>query len=309
MAVNLTHRSKIVQPVLSNLAKKFSPDEAGYVANLIAPRVPVNSETGVFPTFATSTFFAADVDPLRGDRTPAKRVTLQADSTTYTCENYALAADYSPRELREVSSEWDLKKNKNETLRDRLLIARERRIQALYAASSNGATPSTNWDQDAAVIESDIKTGKQYIRDACGVNPNTIVIPLHVAEAIAIQQDIREILKYTVNGQQILASGEKVLPPKLWGLNVVVPNGYYVANPDAASPTMSKIWDDDVYIAYVDPSPSRDRPTAAVQLVADDLTSRQWQQDDPELTVLELSETTDDIVVASELIYKITDIL
>lgn len=304
-----TNRSQIVNPILTNLARQFKPDEAGFIADRVAPRVPVKKESGQYPVFDQQYFFGAGVNPLKPDRAASKEVDISWSTESYLCEEYALNFSISDRERQNIDSEVRLQESKQNAVQSRLLIARERRVAASYAACTKTVTPSVNWDQDTATIEADVKAGIAFIRDTYGILPNTIIIPATVADEIAVQADIREIFKYTVNGQALLAEGVKALPPRIWGLEVIVPSGIYTADEDAATPTYSTIWSDNVYIAYINRAAQWGQPTAVTQFVSRDWQTRQWVENNPSVDKFETGEIVDEVRCGDALIYEMADLL
>jgi hypothetical protein len=81
--------------------------------------------------------------------------------------------------------------------------------------AGNSTTPSTNWDQDTATVEADIKTARLGVYDAIGMTPNTIVIPFKVAYAMALQEDIRAILAAQISGGERLPPARRPRPAGL----------------------------------------------------------------------------------------------
>lgn len=306
---------QLVDPVLTNIARQYRP--VGFIADTIIPRVGVQKEAGKYVTFPSRAFFATDVDYKKPDRAQTKEVDFDFSTEPYSVEEYAVKVSISRRERENADQALRLEANKLALLQDQLALAREVRCDTLLRTQDNGgqldnamdATPTNNWDTDAATIESDIKTAIEAVRDEIGREPNTIVIPYKVANAIAIQQDIREILKYTVNGQQILSEGAAILPRQLWGLNVVVPTARKFTNVEGATDAATDVWGDDVRVLYLADNAEYGIPSVAYTFQTRPVQIRRYLEFDPEVEYIIASEVVDERCVAPKAGYVIRDVL
>lgn len=311
----ITHRSgQLFNPVLTNLGRGYRP--TGFVADQICPRLPVAKEVGQYTVWESWHFFANDVETLTPDRAETREVDVSLTTETYTCEEHALKVSVSERE--QSQSDVDVRQAKMNALQDRLLVARERRVAALLNTVDAGggldnamdATPTNNWDVDLATIESDVVTAKEAIFDKIGFEPNAIVIPWKVANAIAKQQDIREIFKYTVDGREILGAGQAILPPEIWGLRTVIPRSRYATNKLGQTNAFSDVWGDDVRILYVNQQPNLFTPSVAYAFQSAAFEVRTWPENDPRVEWVRARDgVLDERVVAPEAGYVIKDVL
>jgi hypothetical protein len=313
----LTHRGvQLVDPLLTNLGKKYTPE--GFIADQVMPRVPVGAESGKYPVWTREDFFRIDTDPLVPDRSETKEIDFTLSSESYSCEEYALRTSVSEREEAQAAAIGGtrllrLRETKVQGVRDIIALHREKRVADLLTATgglSNSSTPSNNWNVDAATIEADIVTAKEAVYDDTGRVPNTIIIPWKVANAIATQQDIREILKYTVDGRQLIALGEKVLPSMLWGLRVLVPAVQATTSHEGASATFTDLWGDSVRVLYINPTPDTERPSVGYTLQTRGFEVRTWREDDPNVERIRVSDgILEEKLVAPEAGYELIDLL
>lgn len=283
----ITNRTgQLVNPVLTNIGRGYRP--AGFVADELAPRVAVTKEVGQYTVWDSFHFFANDVETLTPDRAETREVDVDMGTETYKAEEHALKVSVSDRE--QSQSDVDVRLAKSNALSDRLKVARERRIARLLETESNGGglddamdvAVGNNWDTDAATIIADLTTAKEAIFSAIGIEPNVVVIPWRVANAISQQQDIIEILKYTVDGRTIIGAGQEVLPGTLAGLRTIVPRGRYATNAAGQANAFADIWGDDVRVLYVnDAGPSLFTPSVAYTFQTEGFEVRTWREDDP----------------------------
>lgn len=314
--MSLTNRSgQLFNPVLTNLGRGYRP--SGFIADEVCPRIPVTKEVGQYTVWDSFHFFANDVETLTPDRSETREVDVALSTETYTCEEHALKVSVSDRE--QSQSDVDVRLAKLNMLSDRLAVARERRVAALLQTQDNGggldnamdATPSNNWNVDAATIIADLTTAKEGIFDAIGIEPNTVIIPWKVANAIAQQQDIIEILKYTVDGRVIIGAGQEVLPGSLAGLRVIVPRGRYATNAAGATNAFSDIWGDDVRVLYVNSDgPSMYTPSVSYTFQSAGFEVRTWRENDPNVEwVRNRDGILDEKIVAPQAGYILQNVL
>jgi hypothetical protein len=310
----ISNRSgQLLDILLTNVGRKYTP--AGFIADQVAPRVTVAKESGQYPVWTRADFHRTDTNPLVPDRSETKRVDFSTALESYVCEEYALATDVSRREVENAADVLQLRSTKVQGIQDLIALNREVRVATALRKTTTGklnlgSTPSTNWDQDTATIESDLVTAKNAIYDAIGRMPNLTIIPVKVAEAMAQQADIREILKYTVNGQQILQDGEMVLPSSLWGLRVLIPTGQYTTSAeDNATQTFTEVWGDEVRVLY-NGGVSLNSPSPLLTLQTRGFEVRSWRVDDPEVERIRVSDgVLVEKCVAPDAGYELADLL
>lgn len=308
-----SHRDlQLVDTVLTNIARAYKP--SGFIYNDVCARQSVTEDSGKYPVF--DGFFDDDTDPKVADRASTPEVDTSYSTDTYYCEDFRLKASITAKERRQAHSALRLEQAKLDTVLLRMAIRRERRLATLLRKTSNGgglnlgAAAGTKWDQDTATIESDVKTAKLAVYDATGMVPDTIILPYKVAATVAIQQDIREILKYTVNGQQILDQGEFILPRNLWGMQVLIPQGAMrnTAN-EGATKSLSDIWSDNVILLKRGQDEAWGNPATVYSFQAAPQVVDRWKENDPPVEFVRAWECVDEKVTGPDMAYEISDVL
>lgn len=304
---------QIVDPVLSNIARAFQPK--GFVYDKVFPTITVNEDSGKYPVFTG--FFDDDTDPKVPDRASTPEIDFTWSTESYYCEDYRLKASITRKEERNAHSALKLRQNKLRAVLTRMAIRRERRAAELLRKTSNGgglnlgAAPGTNWDQDAATIEADIKTGSLAVYDATGMTTNAMIVPFKVAYAMAVQQDIREIIKYTVPGDRILIEGDRVLPKVLHGHEVIIPKGAMRNTAaEGATVSLSDIWADHVRLVHL-PEAADDWgvPSTGYSFKAEPEVVDRWKANDPPVEYVRAWECVDEKIVGADLGYEIASVL
>lgn len=316
MANNSPRSLQIFDPVLTNLARQYKP--SGFIADSILPSLSTTTLSAQYPIFTKEFFFQNDVDNRAVDRTPAKEIDFEWSLDTYLCEEYQLKVGWTDLEAQQANGALRLQQNKTDLLSLRMILAHEVRVANLLRKTTNGgglnlgATPSTNWDQDTATIELDIKTGVLAMYDATGLLPNVIVIPYKVAYAMALQEDIRAILRADTTGQGVsyLTLGSRILPAVIHGMRVVIPQGPQVdSGRGGTAGTISEIWGDHVRLLYTDSSTPYGTPAVAYKIQHTNRRVTRWRTTDPDVNYIRQYECYDLKVVAPDCGYELTALL
>jgi hypothetical protein len=305
---------QIVDPVLSQLARSYRPD--GFVGQTVCPTIPVEKDSGLYPVFDDAYWFGDDVDNRVSDRAETPEIDFSWSTESYLCEDYRLKASITKKERRQAHGALRLEENKTELVLTRMAMRRERRIAAMLRDTTNGgqltggtSTPSALWDTDAATIEADLLTAKLAVRNKTGILPNTLLIDYEVACRIALQADIREILKYTVDGRLIIGEGEAVLPAKLWGLKVLVANPLVNTAKEGATKSLSSVWGKHARVLYVNPNGGWGKPSVAYQFKAVPEEVDKWSEKDPPVDYVRAWETVDEKVCAPDTGYEFESVI
>jgi hypothetical protein len=305
---------QFVDHVLTNVARAYMPH--GFIADQVAPRIPVTLDSGKYPVF--DGFFDDDVDPKVGDRAETPEVDFTWSEDTYFCEDYRLAASITKKEERNAHSALRLRQNKLSVVLTRLALRRERRVADLLRKTTNGglltlgANTSNKWNTgSSADIEGDVKTGAVDVYNNTGYVTNVIAMSFPVAYEIALNADIREIVKYTVDGREVLRLGDRLLPATLHGHQVVIAKGAMRNTAkEGATRSLSDIWGDSVRLLYVpEGGGGWGIPSTAYQFTSEPEVVDRWRENDPPVEKVRAWETVDEKVCGPAMGYEIGDVL
>ena len=316
---------QIIDPVLSSIARQYKAD--GFVYDQLAPSISVAARSGQYPTF--SGFFGddSDADSLQpvDDRAPTPEVSFDWSTDTYLAQDFRLKATITPTERSQAQAIGDplhLDRSKLDHLLTRMAIRREVRLAAALRATGNGgqltggsASPSNKWGVDAATIEADVTTGALAVRAKIGFPTNVMAMDWKVAVTVAQQQDIRELIKYTVPGERILAGGYE-LPPVLFGHSPLIARAIRNTAKKGATESLSPVWDDHVRLLYVAPNAAWGIPSTAYAFRApvngangQTQVVDRWNSDDPPVENIRAWEAVDEKVCGPDGGYELYDVL
>lgn len=116
--------------------------------------------------------------------------------------------------------------------------------------SGKTAAAAAYWDAATTYIEKDIDAAREAVLKNSGVEANTVVIPYTIAMNAKRSSELRDLVKYT--DSTLLVSG--MLPPRLFGLDVVIPRSLNnEADPGVSTASVDFLHDDkDVWVGYVE---------------------------------------------------------
>ncbi len=277
-----------------------------FVADRLAPVVRVPTSSGKFYKFGNLEALRDDYDALRAPVTESNEIRRSYDSATYSCRQYGLRELVADEELENADrAVIDPERDAILLIARKLKLAIERRVIARLMSAAiitNNDAAAAAWNAAAGVdIEGDVDKAKISVRRKCGMEPNTIVIPPHIAVEAKKDQQIRELVKYT--DPTLLVSGE--LPPRLFGLEVVIPLALAdQAEPGVAAADLDFVWDpDSVLVCYVERTiPSKRSLSLAYQFrrpIAGslDVAAYRYRDEGRHATVVEgLIEQTEEVV-------------
>lgn len=310
----ITVRDVHVDQVLTNMSIGYHPH--GMVAENIIKPVKVNKESDKYYVWDRPSAFRTHSSDgkfsLRADKTEAKEIDFGLSTATYTAEEYALKILISDREKDNADSVLRLRESKLRRLQDILMLEQELRIAALLTTtgnwdSNNYGAPSVKWDAaSSVVIEKNIDTGKEAVRRAIGMEPNTIIIPAAVAKVMKRDATIRDLVKYTHS--DLLVNGD--LPQRLFNLNVVIPGAVYNNSKEGnATQTYTDVWGDNVVMLYLPPTSQLDSPDSVKIFRARDWEVRSWRVEEKRSEAIEVSVIQDEVLASNISGYLLNDVL
>ena len=297
---------------LNRTLTQFAVENIGlggpFVADRVAPVVRVPTTTGKYYKFSNAEALRDDYDALRSPKTESNEISRSYSSETYTCSQYGLRELIADEEMDNADrAVIDPERDAIALISRKLKLPIERRVVAMLmsaAVITNNAAATAAWNAESGVdIEGDIDGAKLSVRKKAGVEPNTIVLPPQIAAAAKKDSQIRDLVKHT--DSTLLVNGE--LPPRLFGLEVVIPLVLAdAAAPGVAAQDLDFAWDQDsVLVCYVErTAPSKRSISLAYQFRrpiagALDIAAYRYRDEGRHATVVEgLIEQSEQVICA-----------
>lgn len=284
---NFTVTGVHVNAPLTDLSIGYHP--SGMIAEQVWPPIAVAHESDLYYKWDKGQAFRVGrsdgYGSMRADKAKAKRRNYGATLDSYLAQEFALEDTVSDRETANADSPLNLAASKIRRLQDEIMLDYEIRVATAATTTSNyGAANFTTlaganqWNNASfvsttngqhSVIAGEIFTGKNAVRASTGgLIPNTIAIPYAVAMVIANDPGLIDLIKYTRSDLLV----EDLLPPRLWGMDVLIPRAEYEANVEGEAFSPSDVWGKNVVMFYKDPNPGLDSLTYGLTF-----RSRPWQ--------------------------------
>lgn len=305
-----------VAAVLTNVSQSYR--NSGYIADRLFPVVPVAKETGVFFVYGKDSFKRIKTERALGAVSEEYDFGLTTD--TYQCDEYSLLSVLDNRILKNQDSPLDLQVDTTEQLVDAIMLDWEKRVATLVGTAANFASDHTvdlssvgvtrQWDAASETMQKDVQDGIRVVRRSIGKWPNTIVISPDVAEVMSRDSDILDQVKYT-HAELLVndAAGGYLLPPRLWGLEVLVPTVVENTANLGQTESMSDVWSDQVLICYVEPRPGIKKCSIGYTFRAQNFITNVIEVPLRKSRAVEVSTVQDEKVVAYDAGYLIDDVL
>jgi len=297
-----------VSTPLTNLAIKYR--NLAFVADVILPVVKVVKESDKYYIFSREEM--KEVDTHRAIGAKSNEVDWDVSTGSYSCEEYALSKLVSDRIVANADAPIRPKITTSQKLMKWLMLGYEKRVKALISGTAiTSAVPTIKWDGTSPTIEADVDTAKETIGQAAGVAPNIILFNDQVKNVVKKDSTVRNLIRYTIagsGGQELLVNGE--LPPVLWGLKVVIAAASEDTAKKGQTASISRIWDDDVLVAYVEPAPSLEALSLGYTFrVTNGIVVNTWRVDERKGDMIEPSVIQDEKLVATSAAYLIDNVL
>jgi hypothetical protein len=226
---------------LTNFAVKYS--NGIFVADAIAPIVPVDRASDKYPIYAKERFQWENT--ARRDKSDIGISTESWTDGTYSTMGYALGDWLSKKEMANIDSQLRGSLRTVEYLREKIALDREVRTTALAVADASFATGHTAdalvpWDlfTDATADPLyDIELGIEVIKAATFKMPDTLLLGWKAALKLALHP---KVVAYRQKVGDMFVS-QLGLPPTLLGLKVVVSQSGYSTSKKNATISLSNV--------------------------------------------------------------------
>lgn len=266
---------------LTGLAVRYSNNE--FVGNQFLPEYTVAKESDKYRIFRKDGFFKGA--PRKADGAITEEATLIYDEGTYSTYERAIKDIVTDRAVQNADAPVRPKIDATNFLTEKVLLSQEIDQWALICGSSglgSSSTYYTNLTSTSAWISgtdpnilNDLKNAIVALSKAVGKRPNIIGMTTEVAEAIAQDSVIREILKYHTTS---MITGD-ALPATLRNMKVVIADGLWNSADEGQAATYEYIIKYHVAMAFVDP---RNPLTLGRTFVSKKFKVVRWRDDDRE---------------------------
>lgn len=281
---------------LTNFSKRL--DNQGFIWPLLLPRVKVKKDSDKYWIYGDEHFKVPYAK--RRDKTESMEVEWSMSNTDYSCQPSAAHVKISKRDRNNADSPIRLEQDGTQLAREKVMLSIEKEVADMLVSTSNITTYSTlgaggtnlgQWNDPTSAQNKPLEiidTAVQSIYDYTLKEANTIVIPWKVWQALKLNADIKELLKYQYAKQII--EGQAV-PMVINGLRVLIARAAYDATKKkVARTTFTNLWSDTVLVAYIDPKPGWGSDTLGVSFDSAGPVVRKWHDSNINCDKIEFEE-------------------
>ncbi len=219
--------------------------QSGYVAHELFPERPVKKGSDVFTTYNKINLFQTPDDSV-GKYGEANEVKLGTGTDAYSVRNRALKGYISEEDRDNYDDPLNAEIDETEVLTASILNNREVRAHALATSIANTASPGTKWDNSGDPV-SDIKAAKKVMF----MDPNVIVWSKEVWEVI---KENAKIIEKFGGGFTNTKSVTLEMVASIFEVDkIIVASARKSSTKPKNAASLSRIWGDDVILAFVDP--------------------------------------------------------
>jgi len=292
-------------PVLTKIAVEYPRDK--FIAETLFPVVKVVKEADQYYKFLREELH--QTEDKRAAGAEAKEVEWSTDTGTYNCEEHALKQILPTRVIDNADVAIRPKAVTTEKLVRRLLRNQEIRVKALVDTVTSGLTPTIKWDAANPIIEDDIDTVKDALKNACGFEANILVLSRAVKKVVKKDPTLRALWKYVTPSPDATFSVEKLFAAMFDIDNVVTGEAVYNAANPKKTANILPIWGDNVLVAYIDKNPGIGTITLGVRFRTQDFKTSTWYNEDRKGDFIEVGYIQDEVLIAGDCGRLISDVL
>tara|TARA_Y100000310_G_scaffold74123_1_gene70259 strand:+ start:499 stop:1422 length:924 start_codon:yes stop_codon:yes gene_type:complete len=291
--VNQVH----VDATISNAAIRYS--NTSYIADEVAPKVPVVKDTGKYFEFDRGDFLRDDALDARAPGTRAPRSGYNISTGDYTLLQIAHASTVPDEILDNADDVLRPFEDAANFSMEMIHIRKERRASdALFASSvwNTDKTVDNQWSDFAnSDPADDIATGLTAVLKETGFLPNVLVIGREVLDKLVIHPDGLDRFKHTQTG--ILDVGDVA---RWLGVDrIVVGNAVYNTAVEGQTQSNSFIWGKNALLMFVPAGPSISTPSAAYTFEREDIQTLRFREEAEHQDVVEVTVRSEIKVTAA----------
>lgn len=258
-----------VSRMLGNISVAYIQKQSAFVADKVFPIVPVDFQSGRYPTYAKEDWFR-DESQERAPGTESAGGGYDIDNTnTYYCRKYAYHKDVEDDVSANDEAPIDSDRDATIFVNQKNLLKRERIWAQNYMApvwgmnltgtsGTPGAGEFKQWDQSGASVLKNVEDWKELIASTTGYEPNVFVCSPDVLAVLKLNPDIKDTIKYTQKGvitEQLLAELFQVD-------RFLVPRGVVNLSAKGKAGNFQRITSKKVLLCYAPEKPSIQVPSA-----------------------------------------------
>lgn len=258
-----TGRDLHIDKALTQVAINYRPQEM--IADLIAPIIPVEKETDLYPVFSRAEAFAVE-NTIRARGTEANKITRSVSSAGYAVKNYALGYDLpiEDRANMDAAYAFELEAGASRFLVSKLMLDYERRIINTISSGTNVSTtflPNSAWNaaSNAGDPIAQLFQVIEQTQNRTAQRPNSILFGWRAWNWFRRNTNVRNFILGNNNGGGLVTRQNA---QALFEVDrLLVTQAFWNTANEAQAEALSSPFADKVLVYYAPLTPSREDPS------------------------------------------------
>ena len=244
-----TSATTISRPDLQSTAMEYLERQDEFIGTKILPFFDVEEQSGEYPVIPVEALLNVP-DTKRAPRGNYARDDWEFENDTFDCVEHGWEEPVDDVEEKLYARFFDAEEIATNRALGTILRVQEKRVaDMLFNAGNFTAHAITNeWDSNHysdAIPIGDVKTGRKAIHDACGLEPNTLIIAYNTFLHLGLMDQIVDRLKYTHAEVKRGDIPAELLATAFGVERVIVGKGRYNSAKKGQTAVLADIWDDE----------------------------------------------------------------
>lgn len=252
-----TSATTIQRPDLGSIAFEYMLEASrmGFIGLQVMPIFEVPEQSADYPKIPIESLLKLP-DTKRAAGGGYNRGDWEFETGTYSCEEHGWEEPVDDTEALLYRRFFDAEEIATMRAMDILLRSHEKRVASAVFNTANitgTAAVTTEWSTVAtATPKADVKAGKDAMRAASGLEPNSLVISKKVFDNLLMSTEIKSYLQYTMPHLMSTFEQQKQLLARYLDVaQVLVGNAIYDSAAKNKAFTIADIWDDEYALLAV----------------------------------------------------------
>lgn len=243
-------KAPVLNPLLTGIATRYMQG-LPLAGSRIAPILSTALQSANYYVYDTSNMTDIPTDIRRGLSAPFVRGKSRLSDDNFFAKDYGFEEPVDNSEIALYGGIFPAEKSALERAVRVVAVNHELRVRTLARAVSQTASPSTKWNAaSGTTIIADVKAAKNAIHASTGVDPNVMVLPRDVFNALETAPELLELMKYTEGGTITLEQMRR-----LFGVAEIIVAGDLINNAsEGQTASLGGIWTDEAFLCYSDSS-------------------------------------------------------
>ena len=239
-------KAPVLNPVLTGKAVRYMAS-LPLAATRIAPILTTALQSAQYYVYDTSNLTDVPTDIRRAPSAPFARGKSRLSDDTFFARDYGFEEPVDNSEIALYGGIFPAERSAMERAVRIVAVNHEIRVRNMARAVPQTGTPSTKWNAGSGTsIIADVKAAKNAIHAATGVDPNLMVIPRDVYNALEVAPELLERYKYTEGGNVTLQQMRT-----LFGVEEIMVTNDQINNAaEGQEASLGGIWTDEAFLCY-----------------------------------------------------------